>query len=222
MKTFPRFPSFTLFMLGGVCSLLLAVGCSDPVMQSNVGDLGSGKRDGGTEEPRKLSPRPAVNQDVGQSSAVVNGSESEDPTRIRTFAIEGPDGALRIGFDDLDLQKIINMENVTRDCVEKMPEWMRELSGKRVRLRGFMKPTMLETGLPAFPLVRSTDMCCFGPKGKVYHMAAVNLKKGTTTDYIDLKPFDVVGTFRIEKCELEEDGLVFLLYHVDDAQIVQR
>jgi hypothetical protein len=142
-----------------------------------------------------------------------------DPFRPREFPVEGPDGALRITFDDLDLMKLLNMDPVTPDCVEKMPGWLRGLEGKTVRVRGFMKPSGVTEGIPQFVFVRSTDLCCFGPKGKVYHLIAVTLKKGLTTDYIELKPFDVVGKFRIDMIQIE-DGLIFLLYHIDDAAII--
>ena len=143
-----------------------------------------------------------------------------EAARPREFSVEGPDGALRINFDDLDLMKLINMDPVTPDCVEKMPDWLRGLAGKPVRVRGFMKPSGVTEGIPQFLFVRSTDLCCFGPKGKVYHMIAVTLKPGLTTEYIELKPFDVVGKFRIAVIELD-DGLVFLLYHLDDAIIIR-
>ncbi len=117
--------------------------------------------------------------------------------------------------------KLINMDTVTSDCIEMMPAWLRDLNGKHVRIRGYMKPSGLAEGIPEFVFVRSTDLCCFGPKGKVYHLIAVKLKAGTTTDYIELKPFDVVGNFRIEKIELD-DGLIFLLYHIDDAAIIRK
>jgi hypothetical protein len=145
----------------------------------------------------------------------------EDPARPRTFVVEGPGEALRVGFDDLDLMKLINMDPVTSDCIEKMPGWLRDLNGKPVRIRGYMKPSGQSEGIPEFVFVRSTDLCCFGPKGKVYHLIAVKLKAGTTTDYIELKPFDVTGRFRIEKVELD-DGLIFLLYHIDDAAIIRK
>lgn len=140
----------------------------------------------------------------------------------RKFAVEGPAGALRVGFDDLDLLKILRMDPVTPDCKDKMPAWLQGLSGKPVRIRGFMKPGLLVTGIPQFLLVRDTGLCCFGPKGKIYDMIAVTLKPGTTTDYIELRPFDVVGTFRIEVVTLEDDGTIFGLYYIDDAQIVRK
>src|SRR5262249_39297352 len=130
---------------------------------------------------------------ITQNGGATEPAVSSDPSRPRTFEIEGPDGAERVTFDDLDLLKIIQMDNVTPDCIEKMPEWLRGLSGKKVRVRGYMKPSTQLENIPQFLFVRSTDLCCFGPKGKVYHMIAVSLKSGTTTDYIELKPFDVVG-----------------------------
>lgn len=145
---------------------------------------------------------------------------AEPSAKDRSFAVEGPDGALRVGFDDLDLLKVIRMDPVTPDCKEKMPGWLRNLDGKRVRIRGFMKPGLLLTGIPQFLFVRDTGLCCFGPKGKVYDMIAVTLKAGTTTDYIELRPFDVVGTFRIEVLELD-DGTIFGLYYIDDGVIIQ-
>jgi hypothetical protein len=71
-------------------------------------------------------------------------------------------------------------------------------------------------------LVRDTGLCCFGPKGKIYDMIAVTLKPGTTTEYIELRPFDVVGRFRIECAMIEDEGLIYQLYLLDDAQIIQR
>lgn len=138
----------------------------------------------------------------------------------RAFRSEGPDGAVRVTFDDLDLLKVLKMDPVTPDCVQKMPPWLKGLNGKKVRIRGFMKPGLVMTGIPQFMLVRDTGLCCFGPKGKIYDMIATTLKPPATTDYIELRPFDVVGTFRIEL--LEEDVIIFGLYYLDDAQIIQR
>lgn len=156
--------------------------------------------------------------------AVAEKAASSDsivaPMAVHSFMTEGPDGALRINFSDLDLLKLADVQTITPECVEAIPESLKGLEGKVVRLRGFMKQKSVATGIPQFLFVRSTDMCCFGPMGRVDHLAEVLLKPGTTTDYIELKPFDVQGRFRIEM--REEERLVFLLYHLDDAVIVQR
>jgi hypothetical protein len=202
-------------------------GCNDSLVNSGVAHPGNQPVDQTASAAAESTTTSTVadDRDTKVDDAVPSDATGSDsPTgdsRGREFSVEGPDGALRITFDDLDLMKLLNMDPVTSDCVEKMPAWLRGLEGQTVRVRGFMKPTGLTEGIPQFPFVRSTDMCCFGPKGKVYHLIAVTLKKGLTTDYIELKPFDVVGKFRIEKIELD-DGLIFLLYHIDEAAIIRN
>jgi hypothetical protein len=158
----------------------------------------------------------------GSVPASAAGAANGDAASDRTFAVEGPGGALRVSFDDLDLLKVLKMDPVTNDCVAKMPAWLSGLNGKPVRIRGYMKPGLLSTDIPEFNLVRDTGLCCFGPKGKIYDLIHVTLKAGTKTDYIELRPFDVAGTFRIEVLELEDDGTIFGLYFIDDAQIFQK
>jgi hypothetical protein len=195
---------------------------ADPAATSDALNAGKGAENGAstTEQPigEPVGDAPDSEPAVTNSGANPN---AEDPARPRTFVVEGPNEALRVTFDDLDLMKLINMDPVTSDCVEKMPGWLRDLDGKQVRIRGYMKPSGLAEGIPEFIFVRSTELCCFGPKGKVYHLIAVKLKAGTTTDYIELKPFDVAGKFRIEKIELD-DGLIYLLYHIDEATIIRK
>ena len=206
-----------------VCFLL--AGCNDVLTNSGVAHPGNR-----ATETRDAAPAASSPSDASlPAAASADGGQTEpapvdvaiDPAGPRKFAVEGPEGALRVNFDDLDLFKLLKMDPVTSDCIERMPEWLTGLDGKQIRIRGFMKPSSVSDGLPQFLLVRSTDMCCFGPKGKVYHMIAVLLKPPTTTSYIELKPFDVVGRFHIEKVELDP-GTVFLLYHLEDAAIIRN
>lgn len=208
--------------MGFLCAVSLQVsGCGDSMMNSGIAHPGTQQEKLSTPLSPDVSPVPAVEDARDITGEAVQPADQPDIARPREFAVEGPEGALRVTFDDLDLMKLLNMDPVTPDCVDRMPHWLKGLSGKTVRLRGFMKPSGVTEGIPQFVFVRSTDLCCFGPKGKVYHLIAVTLKPGMTTDYIELKPFDVVGRFRIEKIELD-DGLIFLLYHIDDATIIRN
>jgi hypothetical protein len=227
----------TVVCVGLVCTTCaVTTGCGEPITNSGVAHPGN--------QPSAVSSNPASELSIGDSIeskspvALSEGTQTAgagnstaapapdpaagqaDPTKPPNFEVEGPDGALRVTFGDLDLQKQVNLQTITADCVEKMPGWLKALVGKRVRLRGYMKPGFTTEGISQFLFVRSTDLCCFQPKGRVDHMAATTLKPGTTTDFIDLKPFDVVGTFRIDLMQLD-DGLIFLLYHVDDATIIR-
>lgn len=131
-----------------------------------------------------------------------------------------PGGVLRVSYDDLDLLKVLNMEPVPVNCVDYFPDWLKSLDGARIRIRGFMIPPLRETGLPAFTLARDNQICCFGRDPKVYDVIPVQLKEGTTTDYIPNRPFDVVGRFVIRPQAFR--GQLENLYEIEDAEIIAR
>lgn len=138
----------------------------------------------------------------------------------RSFSVEGPDDAIRISFDDFDLLKVLNMEPVPVDAVDHFPDWLKNLDGKRVRVRGFMYPTFQETDIPAFVLARDNQICCFGRNPKIYDLVEVTLAPGVTTGYIQGRPFDVVGIFHISP-EADGDEL-WQLYQMTDAIVIDE
>lgn len=73
----------------------------------------------------------------------------------KTFRKEGKEGLLRVSYDDIDLLKVLNMEPVTADAPDKMPSWLKELDGKRIRIRGFMYPHELMEGIEVFAARRA-------------------------------------------------------------------
>jgi hypothetical protein len=138
----------------------------------------------------------------------------------RSFSVEGPDDAVRISYDDFDLLKVLNMEPVPVDAVDYFPDWLKNLDGKRVRVRGFMYPTFQETDIPGFVLARDNQICCFGRNPKIYDLVEVTLAPGVTTDYIQGRPFDVVGQFHIRP---EADGgELWQLYQMTDAIVIDK
>lgn len=140
----------------------------------------------------------------------------------KNFQSVGPEGALRVSYDDIDLLKVLNMEKAIPEAVDYFPNWLNELDGKRVRIRGFMYP-LKASGIKNFLLTRDTKVCCFGPKAKIYDRFPVRMKKGTTTDYIYNRPFDVVGIFRIDPLIDEGENYkdILELYRIEDAIIIQ-
>jgi len=138
----------------------------------------------------------------------------------RTFQAEGPQKSLRVTYDDIDLLKVLNMEPVTPNAAELMPQWLSRLNGRRILIRGFMYPTFKETGLQAFILARDNQICCFGRDPKIYDLVRIILRKGVTASYIQGRPFDVEGVFRIQP-ESEDDEL-YRLYSIDDAVVIDR
>jgi len=132
----------------------------------------------------------------------------------------GPEKAIRVSYDDINLLKVINMEPVTPDAPEHMPLWLKNLNGKRIRIRGFMSPTFEQTGLKGFLMGRDNQACCFPGRAKIYDLFPVRMREGKTTDFIDNRPFDIVGIFSI-KPEME-DGIWYRLYQLEDAVVIEK
>lgn len=159
-----------------------------------------------------------------ESSIAPEADGKRQPTPIpvtRVMHSVGADGATCISYVDLDLAKKLNVDRVKATVAERLPEDLKQLSGKRVRIRGFMVPSFLESGLRGFRLARDNNACCFGPNPKVTHVIPVKLRDGVTTDYIHGRPFDVEGTFFIEPAPTP-DGELDNLYCISDAVVVPR
>jgi hypothetical protein len=137
----------------------------------------------------------------------------------KRFRRERPSEAVRVSYDDIDLLKVLNMEPVPADAVGHFPEWLKSLDGKLVRIRGFMFPTFVATGLTEFALARDNGICCFVRQPKIYDIMNVQLAEGETTDYIANRPFDVEGIFRIDP-DADQPQLS-RLYRIEQAKVLQ-
>jgi len=155
---------------------------------------------------------------------VVENSATSEPRKIEVLIPEhhlrkerGTD-AVRVTYDDIDLLKVLNMEPVPANAVEYFPAWLASLNGKPVRIRGFMYPTFEASGLSRFTLARDNGICCFVRQPKIYDIIGVELADGITTDYIEGRPFDVEGIFRIDPLADEKD--LSRLYRIDNARVL--
>lgn len=175
--------------------------------------------------PQPASPELAVA--IPPAPPVAETLASQSPVRPlellipeKAFKVEGPDGALRVSFDDVDLLKVLNAEPVPLDVEQHLPDWLSGLDGKTVRIRGWMFPPRSETGLRGFLFVRDNQICCFGRTAKIYDKFGVRMRTGETTDYILGHPFDVVGRM-VVKTSIQ-DGELFLLYLIEDAVVIDK
>lgn len=197
--------------------LLVACGCHD-----SLADAGTPDQTVADVVPTAISPPAAA----GPVAGALNISDSDEPRKVeilikeRNFHPEKPHQSLRVSFDDLDLLKVINMKPVTKDCIEKMPQWLRDLDGKQIVIRGFMKPLEYMTDIESFLFVRDSSLCCFGSNPLIHDMIYVKLNPEELTNYIELRPFDVSGTFRIEL--LEDSDRLLGLYFLDNARVLTR
>jgi hypothetical protein len=136
----------------------------------------------------------------------------------KSFRRERGTDAVRISYDDIDLLKVLNMEPVPPNAAEYFPEWLSSLNGRQIRIRGWMYPTFVSEGLTSFTLARDNGICCFQRMPKIYDVIFVKLEEGQTSNYIDQRPFDVEGTFRIDS---ESDGSELpRLYRIENARVL--
>lgn len=164
---------------------------------------------------RALTP-----EEEKQQSAKMEPREVKILVKNKSFRHVAPNDALQVSYDDIDLLKVMNMEPVTPEAPELMPQWLKDLNGKRIRIRGFMYPPFQQTGNEYFLLARDNQICCFGKNPKIYDLFPVLLKDGVTTDYILNRPFDVVGVFHIKAETI--DGELERIYLIDDAIVIDQ
>lgn len=140
----------------------------------------------------------------------------------KEFETVGPNKALKVTFEDLDIERVLNTKKLSLDLPKQMPEWLKKLDGQRIRLRGFMHPqsAFQEHELKRFVLARDTAFMTFSTKAILYHLVEVDLKPGSKASYIDNKSIDVEGIFHIKPMVSEESGEVDRFYQLDDAEVI--
>jgi hypothetical protein len=164
-------------------------------------------------------PAEALSELPASALALANPRQIELLVPTKAWAMDRQNDAIRLTFEDFNLLSVLNMEPVTEDAVSHMPEWLRSLDGKRVRLRGYMYPTY-ESEVEQFILLRDNLECCFGPGAKIYDNLMVDMKPGTKSKYVNMREsLEVVGRFRIDL--KAERGYIYGLYRIEDATVVK-
>ncbi|HEX6963915.1 MAG TPA: DUF3299 domain-containing protein [Lacipirellula sp.] len=175
----------TLGPLAAVIALLSAGGC----------DMSS-SRLGQTEQ----SVAPAIERAASIEAAAAAGAKLPQPT-ANSKAIGIPEGAPKVDasgvmestFDDLKFE----MDKSAMFERSMLTPKVESLFDKRIRLRGYMFPTLQRRGIKQFVLVRDNMECCFGPGAALYDCVLVTMEPGTTAEYT-IRPIAVEGTFRLE------------------------
>ena len=155
---------------------------------------------------------------VTESANASSSTNSTPVDQSRSFKVEGPEQAIRVSFDDVDLLKVLNLDPVPADAPERLPKWLKALDGKRIRVRGFMFPPFQDTDIRGFVLARDNQICCFGRTPKEYDLIDTFMRKGVATHYIQGRPFDVVGVFHI-KSDIEK---YTAMYELEDAIVIEK
>jgi hypothetical protein len=121
-----------------------------------------------------------------------------------------PGRALNINFDDIQFE----MEKGGAFQRSMLTERIESLSGKKVRIRGYILPQTVftQTGITQFVLVRDNMECCFGPGAMLYDCIVIMMNPGKSTDFTS-RPIAVEGTFTVD--EVVRDGQHLAIYRID-------
>lgn len=168
--------------------------------------------------PAASSAQPAANETLPSEPDRPSPSaadESPAPAEESPSAKPGaqPERTRDISFDDLkfDIEK---GQTFKRSMLTPKVE---ALDGKPIRIRGYILPTFLQTGLTQFVLVRDNMSCCFGPGAALYDCVIVEMKPGKSTDF-SLYPVAVEGTFAVKEM-LDPDGKTVAVFHLDGDSV---
>ncbi len=142
----------------------------------------------------------SVSAVLDKAELPVSGNESEtEKERNRTSSIS---------FDDLELKM---KEDAVFDR-SLLTERAKELEGCRVRIRGFIYPSIMQqTGITKFPLVKNTE-CKFGPGGVAHHIIVVEMQEGSSTSFT-VRPIAVEGILSVRPYD-GADGNTWAIYHM--------
>jgi hypothetical protein len=100
---------------------------------------------------------------------------------------------------------------------EMLPDSIEAMTGKRLRIRGFILPTPQRRGITQFVLVRDNQECCFGPGAAIYDCILVEMQPGKTAEY-SIRPVAVEGTFDVNEIK-GPDGKHLAIYHLDAESV---
>lgn len=75
---------------------------------------------------------------------------------------------------------------------------VRDLDGKRIRIRGYILPTAQQRGIKQFVLVRDNQECCFGPGAALYDCILVRMQGDKSAEF-SVRPVAVEGEFKVEE-----------------------
>ena len=130
-------------------------------------------------------------------------------------AADGDDRIADLTFDDIkfEMEKGADFER------SMLTEDIEELAGKRIKLRGYIRPSFQQSGIKRFILVRDNQECCFGPGAMIYDCVLVSLSKGTEIEYT-VRPIVVEGQFYLKEYK-GPDGKVWAIFRMKKTELVK-
>ena len=144
----------------------------------------------------------------------VAGCESEGVSSTLQISSSSSAQYKETTFDDLKFEMLID----TPFRRELLTPQIEQLFGKKIRIRGYMYPTLKRRGLTGFVLVRDNQQCCFGPGAALYDCMRVEMQPETTAEF-SVRPIAVEGQLRYEPFT-DPDGTTRAIYYLESAAVL--
>jgi len=138
--------------------------------------------------------------------------------------LEEENGFVKLGFDRLanytfkvpefDPAATPNVQPPTGE--EQIPDWLKKLSGRKVRLTGFMLPLKMEGNkVTEFLLLSDPMMCCYGAVPDMNQWVVVKFKDGVRP--LQDVPIDFYGEFKVGA--MFENGYMTGIYSLEGEKM---
>ena len=197
------------------------VGCD---AASSARESSPGERAASAARPAAANDLPATPQpaaEVVPASAELPAAPAPSPSGAPTLPasesaaaevkLPDPDasGYIETTFDDLKFEMT---KTELFDRAMLTPK-VNALMDKKIRVRGYIFPTLRKTGLNRIVLVRDNMECCFGPGAALFDCILVTMAPGKTAEY-SIRPVAVEGTIRLEELQGGPDGRPLAIYQM--------
>ena len=116
---------------------------------------------------------------------------------------------------DLSIKELGNFD-YDNEKGGNIPKDIKQLSGSKVRLKGFMIPMDQAENITQFALVPSLFACCFGQPPQIQHTIVVNCPKGKAVAYC---PDEIIVEGELKVEEKRDDGYIVSIFEVTTSSV---
>lgn len=100
----------------------------------------------------------------------------------------------------------------------QIPDYVRELDGKKISITGFMLPTKFKDGkVTEFLLMKDQSGCCFGAMPRINEWIIVKMTNGGVPPLMDM-PLTFLGKLKVG--EVFEEGYLAGIYQLDGEKLL--
>jgi hypothetical protein len=198
-----------------IAALLVPAGGCEPASPVSVASPGGGDVATPASSP---TPTPVIDPPVAAklpaptgASVAIGVNSAALPADAPLPPLPEPDasGYIETTFNDVKFE----MSKTELFDRAMLTPRVNALLGKKIRIRGYMYPTLRKKGLKQFVLVRDNMECCFGPGAALFDCVLVTMAPEQTAEY-SIRPIAVEGTLRLEELPGGPGGRPLAIYQM--------